>query len=147
VLIEFTYSLYQRHSRESGNPENTSRLEQVLLYSRFRGNDGQRLCCYSFFHFCFVAVLVTCVLSLSITTYFRSGYGIEIPTHIFRIPTGFHIIAQGCGTPLPWVSDFSPSPSVLLQRSYVSLPMEHSHPNMTQPRWGKWELWAISIPG
>ena len=23
----------------------------------------------------------------------------------FNIPTGFHIIAQGCGTPLPWVGN------------------------------------------
>ena len=27
----------------------------------------------------------------------------------FNIPTGFRNKAQGCGTPLPWVSDVSPS--------------------------------------
>jgi len=30
-------------------------------------------------------------------------------TFALRIPTGFHIIAQGCGTPLPRVSNISPS--------------------------------------
>jgi len=46
---------------------------------------------------------------LVITHIFPSGYGIETPTYVFRIPTGFHIIARGCGTPLPRVSDISPS--------------------------------------
>ena len=34
------------------------------------------------------------VLLLALPTSFRSGYGIEMPTDVFRIPTGFHIIAQ-----------------------------------------------------
>jgi len=53
VLIEFTYSLYQRHSRESGNPENTPRFEYVLLDSRFRGNDVQHLFHCDFYHLFF----------------------------------------------------------------------------------------------
>ena len=47
--------------------------------------------------------------TLVITTSFHSGYGIGMSTYVFRIPTGFHIIAQDCGIPLPWVSDASPS--------------------------------------
>ncbi|OQB35358.1 MAG: hypothetical protein BWY09_02336 [Candidatus Hydrogenedentes bacterium ADurb.Bin179] len=53
---------------------------------------------------------------LSLPTSFRSGYGIEMPTYVFRILTGFHSIAQGCGTPLPWVANYPHLP----QRGYVT---------------------------
>jgi len=67
-----------------------------------------------------------------------------MPTDVFRIPMGFHIIAQGCGTPLPWVSDVFPSlfstPTELRRSS-------NTVPQLTQPRWGKRELGRFPTQG
>ena len=65
---------------------------------------------------------------------------------VFRIPPGFYIIAQGCGTPLPWVSNiyfslFS-TPTELRRFSHTALV-----PKMTQPRWGKRKFVAIPPQG
>ena len=84
------------------------------------------------------------VALLALPTSFPSGYGIEISTDVFRIPTGFHIIAQGCGTPLPWVSDVFPS---LFSTPTELRRFSNTVPQLTQPRWGKRELGRFPTQG
>ena len=67
-----------------------------------------------------------------------------MPTDVFRIPTGFHIIAQGCGTPLPWVSDVFPS---LFSTPTELRRFSNTVPQLTQPRWGKRELGRFPTQG
>ena len=83
---------------------------------------------------------------LSLPTSFSSGYGIEMPTYVFRIPTRFHIIAQ-------WLRY-----SATLGKRCLSFAPFYSNgvtsvfpygicTTVTQPRWGKRELGALSNPG